>query len=62
MVKKSAIVGMNDRLDGLQAAVLSVKLRHFDEEMHNKQQVADAYTERLSGYFTVPTVIEGNQP
>lgn len=43
------LIGINGRLDTLQAAILKVKLRHFDQEMEAKQQVARWYTERLSG-------------
>ena len=52
-------IGINGRLDTLQAAILSVKLRHFDDEMAAKQNVATWYAERLSGHVTVPRVVEG---
>jgi UDP-2-acetamido-2-deoxy-ribo-hexuluronate aminotransferase len=54
-------IGINGRLDSLQAAILSVKLRHFDEEMAAKRQVAAWYTERLSGRVKTPRVLEHNQ-
>ncbi len=37
-------IGMNSRLDTLQAAVLLVKLKHFDEELSNRRAVARAYS------------------
>ncbi len=43
-----AIIGLNARLDTLQAAILKVKLRHFPEEIAARQRVADAYTEKLA--------------
>ena len=35
--------GRNSRLDEIQAAILDVKLRHLDEDIHLRQQVADYY-------------------
>ena len=58
---KHASVGMNGRLDTIQAAVLRVKLRHFDQEMVSKRAAADRYTERLSGVVTTPVVRPGNE-
>jgi len=55
-----AIVGMNARLDTLQAAVLKVKLKYFDKEIAARQQVADWYTEALSGTVVTPTILGHN--
>jgi UDP-2-acetamido-2-deoxy-ribo-hexuluronate aminotransferase len=51
-------IGMNSRLDALQAAVLRVKLRHFDEHLSMRQEVAARYTEALTGVpeLVLPTV------
>jgi len=54
------IIGLNSRLDALQAAVLIVKLRHFDEEMEKKRIVAAKYTEKLSGSVKTPVISDGN--
>ena len=54
------VVGMNSRLDSVQAAVLRVKLRHFESELRSRDRSAGLYTERLKGTVAVPTVREGN--
>lgn len=41
-------VGVNSRLDTLQAAILRVKLKHLDSYIENRQQAAKIYTEKLS--------------
>jgi dTDP-4-amino-4,6-dideoxygalactose transaminase len=51
-------VGMNSRLDSLQAVVLSAKLRHLDEWNDERRAVADAYRDALADIsgVTLPTV------
>jgi len=39
--------GLNSRLDNLQAAILSVKLKHFSDEMARRRQMARLYREGL---------------
>ena len=56
-------IGMNGRLDTLQAAILLEKLAVFPEELDLRQQVADRYAERLApleNLVTVPTLAAGN--
>lgn len=43
------IEGINSRLDGLQAAVLSAKLPHIHEWTRRRREVAALYSERLAG-------------
>lgn len=50
-------VGMNSRLDALQAAVLRVKLRHLDEYIAARRQAAAHYSECLSNTEVVVPVM-----
>lgn len=52
-------IGVNSRLDSLQAAILSVKLRYLDHWNHQRQAVADHYAQLLSHIpgITLPTVL-----
>lgn len=55
-------VGYNSRLDTLQAAVLSVKLKYIDEAIKKREEIANAYKERLGNceYVKIPAV-KGDQ-
>ena len=53
-------IGMNSRLDTLQAAILLPKFKAFvDYELEAVNKVAKWYNERLKGRFVVPTIPEG---
>jgi dTDP-4-amino-4,6-dideoxygalactose transaminase len=51
-------IGMNSRLDTLQAAVLSEKIKWFDEEMTLCNHVADEYTKLLNDILKTPVIME----
>ena len=55
------ILGVNGRLDTLQAAIVLAKLDIFDEEVAKRQEVAATYNARLADSgVTLPLVAEGN--
>ena len=41
-------IGMGGRLDTIQAAILNVKLKYFEQDLSQRQQVALKYTEALT--------------
>jgi dTDP-4-amino-4,6-dideoxygalactose transaminase len=55
----NARIGMNARMDTLQAAVLLQKLTIFEDEIAARGRVADRYAQGLSNLVTTPTVIAG---
>lgn len=50
-------IGMNGRLDTLQAAILLEKLKIFPEEVCKRQQIAACYSHRLQNCVQVPNVL-----
>jgi dTDP-4-amino-4,6-dideoxygalactose transaminase len=52
-------VGMNSRMDTIQAAVLIEKLKIFEDEIDRRNLVADRYAGGLSDLVKTPSVIEG---
>ncbi len=52
-------VGVNSRLDAMQAAILLPKLKALEEyEIDARQRVARRYNEAFSGHFTTPFVVK----
>ncbi len=47
-------VGVNSRLDEMQAALLRVKLRHLDEMTQHKRALAEIYFDNLPGWLKLP--------
>jgi len=59
-------IGLNGRLDTLQAAILLAKLELFEEEIELRQAVAARYAKGLAGveakgHLQLPVIAEGNQ-
>lgn len=52
-------IGMNGRLDTIQAAVLLEKLRIFEDELAARDRIAARYGEGLADVATVPVVADG---
>lgn len=50
---KHEIIGMNSRLDALQAGILRVKLRHLDDELKVRQQNAAKYDHFFSKFLEI---------
>lgn len=49
-------IGLNSRLDTIQASVLQVKLKHFDDELKAVNDIAQRYNDLLRGKVTAPIV------
>ncbi|MES1156570.1 MAG: DegT/DnrJ/EryC1/StrS aminotransferase family protein [Alphaproteobacteria bacterium] len=54
-----ARIGMNSRLDTIQAAILLEKLAIFADEIRMRNEVADRYEQMLSNLVRTPRVIQG---
>ena len=52
-------IGMNSRLDTIQAAILLEKLAAFPQELINRNKAAENYTEELKGIYKTPVVPRG---
>lgn len=53
-------IGINGRLDTIQAAILLEKLEIFPEELVRRQIIADRYTLGLKDFVRVPYVVDTN--
>tara|TARA_Y100001970_G_scaffold288938_1_gene417778 strand:- start:631 stop:1326 length:696 start_codon:yes stop_codon:yes gene_type:complete len=53
-------IGLNSRLDTIQAAVLLNKLEIFDNEIESRNNIADYYSEKLNDYVVIPFIDENN--
>jgi len=56
------VPGFNSRLDGLQAAILRVKLKYLDTWIEQRRRVADSYAEQLGKipHIVLPRQSEGS--
>jgi UDP-2-acetamido-2-deoxy-ribo-hexuluronate aminotransferase len=53
-------IGINGRLDEIQAAILLAKLPHFSEELILREEIGRRYNENLSDVITIPATAPGN--
>ncbi len=53
-------VGLNSRLDTIQAAILLNKLKIFDSELDLRNDIANYYSENLNNNLTIPIVRKNN--
>lgn len=53
-------IGINGRLDTLQAAILLEKFKIFPTEIEARNHVANRYSKNLEGYLTTPFVPDGS--
>lgn len=53
-------LGMNARLDTLQAAILKVKLKYFPQELEERIRIGTRYSVLLRDNCIVPKIMEGN--
>ncbi|MGA9539907.1 MAG: DegT/DnrJ/EryC1/StrS family aminotransferase [Methyloceanibacter sp.] len=56
-----ARIGINGRLDSIQAAILSVKLPILEDELSARDHLASVYDEELMDTVTIPKRIPGRQ-
>lgn len=49
-------IGLNSRLDTIQAAILLEKIKIFPQELKHRQQVADTYSKNLLDFVNTPLV------
>ncbi len=53
-------IGMNSRLDTVQAAILNVKLKYLDQYNHKRQKAAEQYDELLKAVPNVQVPVRSN--
>ncbi len=54
------LLGTNDRLDGIQAAVLNVKLQYLNEWILKRNYLADQYNKKLKNFVIIPSFPQSN--
>jgi dTDP-4-amino-4,6-dideoxygalactose transaminase len=54
-------IGLNSRLDEVQAAVLLVKMKYLKKWNKERQKIWQIYSKRLGGLFTIPKILPNNR-
>jgi len=58
---KHKYIGINGRLDTMQAAILNVKLKHFNEEVTTRDHIGTRYNDLLEDSDVItPKIMESN--
>lgn len=52
-----SVIGVNSRLDSIQAAILNIKIKHLDEYIAARQEVAAKYDEAFAGISELQTPV-----
>lgn len=59
---KHKYIGINGRLDAVQAAILGVKLKHFEKEVKLRDEIGTRYSDLLEdANVRTPKILEGNK-
>ncbi len=53
-------IGMNSRLDTIQAAILLVKFKYFENDLKLRRKIANRYNEGLANFVEIPFVDNSN--
>jgi dTDP-4-amino-4,6-dideoxygalactose transaminase len=56
----NARIGLNARMDTMQAAIVIEKLKLFPQELTDRQKVADRYEQGLKDIASTPELLKGN--
>ncbi|MFD2759997.1 DegT/DnrJ/EryC1/StrS family aminotransferase [Lentibacillus juripiscarius] len=56
-----SLIGMNSRLDEIQAAILLVKLYYLDIFLHKRKEAANIYTENLKDLVKTPPIASSRE-
>ncbi len=58
---KHKYIGINGRLDALQAAVLNIKLKHFENEVEVREEIGKKYTSLLLNSSVTPPKVKDDR-
>lgn len=53
-------IGLNSRLDTIQAAILLVKFKYFEKDLETRRQIAHFYNEEFKNFIEIPFVDDFN--
>lgn len=58
-IATAEVEGVNSRLDEVQAAILTVKLRYLAQYLHHRRAIGQAYRSQLSSRCVIPKTTDG---